>query len=654
MKLPPIARTLSFIFAVFLTLVGITFAAPEPTPFLSPLFGEHMVLQRGKTNPVWGWTKPGGKVRVTLAGKTWDAVAKPDGRWQVALQPPAPGGPYRLVIEGSQRLEFNDVLVGDVWLCGGQSNMEMGIRQVRNANADIQAADHPNIRLFIVQPAQSYAPKNIPEGVWKVCTPQTIAEDGWLGFSSVGYYFGWKIHKELGVPVGLVQDCLGGTAAEVWTSPEGLKSLPEFIPWLALEAKTVARGGEQYGSQIWHWFEENDPGQKSWFAPDFDDGDWKAVDLPGAFRALGASSDKPVVAYFRKTVELPDPLPPGDAEIQLGQIERMDTVRFNDALIGGHAWVQNPRKYKVGPWLLKPGKNLIVVRVIKTAPDGGFQSPAADMKLVLGDGKEIPLADGWKGSVSVELTPAQLPTNFDTWPANMPSVLYNGMIAPVAPLAISGAIWYQGEANASRAAQYGRLLPAMIADWRRAFGQGDFPFYIVSLASFMGHKDDANAPDEWADLRAAQDMTAQTVPNSGLAVTIDVGDPGDIHPKDKRPVGERLAAIALANHYGKKVPFSGPRYASAKRVPGGLQLSFTHTEGGLVVKGDQLGEFSIAGKDGRWHWADAKIDGNTVIVTSSEVREPMAVRYAWQANPQATLFNGAGFPAVPFQTVSRP
>jgi sialate O-acetylesterase len=231
----------------------------------------------------------------------------------------------------------------------------------------------------------------------------------------------------------------------------------------------------------------------------------------------------------------------------------------------------------------------------------------------------------------------------------MPSVLYNGMIAPIAPLAVTGAIWYQGEANASRAFQYRKLLPAMIADWRKSFGQGDFPFYIVSLPAFMQRRD-APGDDWWAEMREAQALTARTVPKCALAVTVDTGDANNIHPKDKKEVGERLALCALANHYGKKVVFAGPTFASLESAAGALKLHFTNTAGGLVVKGDKLGEFSVAGDDHKWHWAEARIDGDNVVVTSAQVAHPIAARYAWQSNPLATLFNGAGLPAVPFRT----
>ena len=412
-----------------------------------------------------------------------------------------------------------------------------------------------------------------------------------------------------------------------------------------------AATGAQYGNYISHWYDEFDAGQKNdaWFRPELDDHDWKMVSIPGGFSELGVPAT-PAVCYFRKTVVLPDPLPAGRARIQLGVIERMDTTYINGHWIGASAWVENPRVYPASNGMLKPGTNTIVVRVFKTKPDGGFKSKPEDLKLVLGNQTEIPLAGEWKGKISVDARPPHpLPYGFENWPT-MPAVLYNGMIAPVAPLGLSGAIWYQGEANTERAAQYRKLLPAMIADWRRAFGQGDFPFYIVSLPEFMQHKDIPGGDDAWAELREAQAFTARDVTNSGLAVAIDVGDANNIHPVDKKPVGERLARCALANYYGREMVCSGPTFDRLEDLPGTLRLRFKHTDGGLVVKGDKLGEFSVAGDDRKWFWADAKIDGDSVTVSSTNVPRPKAARYAWQSNPVATLFNGDGLPAVPFRT----
>jgi sialate O-acetylesterase len=616
-------------------------------PFVSPMFGDDMVLQRGKPNTIWGWSKPGDAIQVEIAGHTAKAMAGADGRWQVRIMPPAPGGPYTVKIDGAQHVELREVLVGDVWLCGGQSNMELPVERARNGTNEIAAANHPEIRFFKVQSHVSYSPAAIPQGKWRICSPQTIAEDG--GFSAVAYFFGRRIQEDIHVPVGLIEDCLGGTPAEAWTSPEALHQLKDFDAQLAETERLKAKGGPAYGNYIMPWYDDYDIGLKNnWMAADFDDSNWKTVQIPGGFQELGVP-DSPGVCWFRKEITLPKPLPPGKTMIYLGVVERMDTTYINGQQVGASAWVENPRAYGVKEGILKPGKNLVAVRVFKTKPDGGFMSQPDVLRLVLGDGAVVPLAGEWKGAVSVDARPPHpLPMGFENWPV-MPSVLNNGMLQPVAPLAISGVIWYQGEQNAQQAYQYRTLLPAMIGDWRKLFGQGDFPFYIVSLPAFMHHEDHP-VESSWAELREAQALAASNVRNSALAVTIDTGDPDNIHPMDKQIVGERLAFCALAQHYDEKIPFQGPTFKSLEQLPGALKLRFDHTNGGLMAKGGKLGEFSLAGKDRQWHWADAKIEGNTIVVSSPMVPEPVAARYAWQSYPTATLYNGAGLPAVPFRT----
>ncbi|MEO5916813.1 MAG: sialate O-acetylesterase [Luteolibacter sp.] len=647
-QLPPPLRHLAA--AGFLIGASAAVSSAEELPFVSPMFGDNMVLQREKPNTIWGWTSPGRQVRVTIAGNSAETIANGSGGWTAQIQPPPAGGPYTLAIDGPEKVEFHDVLVGDVWLCGGQSNMEFGMSRVRDAASEIQAADQPLLRLYQARTAVGYAPSSATGGSWKICSPETVATGGSGGFSAVGYYFGRRLRQDLDVPIGLVQMAVGGTPAESWTSDAALRPLKDFNVPLDEVERLRAKGAPEYGNFISHWYDEFDPGHKNnaWFAADIDEQDWKTVTIPGGFADLGVP-ETPAVCYFRKTVTLPDPLPAGEAKIELGVIERMDTVHVNGSWVGASAWVENPRSYPIAPGILKPGKNVITVRVFKTLTDGGFKSESAQLKLVLGDKTVVPLAGEWKGKLSVDARPPHpMPAGFENWPT-MPAVLYNGMVAPIAPLAITGAIWYQGEANASRAAQYRTLLPAMIGDWRKTFGQGDFPFYIVSLASFMPHRD-TPGDDAWAELRESQDFASRNVPNCGLALAIDVGEAGDIHPKDKRPVGERLALCALAKHYGKKVPFSGPVFKSTETLPGALKLNFDHTDGGLTAQGGKLEEFAIAGDDGKWTWADARIEGDSIVVSSPEVPNPKVVRYAWQSNPKATLFNGAGLPAVPFRT----
>jgi len=402
-----------------------------------------------------------------------------------------------------------------------------------------------------------------------------------------------------------------------------------------------------------HWYDQYDTGLKgNWAAPELDDSSWKSVDIPGGFKELGVP-DTPAVAWFRREIVLPDPLPAGMPLLFLGAIERMDTVYINGKSAGGSAWVENPRVYPLFGNLLKPGKNTIAIRVLKTKPDGGFLGKPEELHLLLGDKTKIPLAGKWKGNLSVDARPPQpLPIAFENWPI-MPTVLYEGMLSPIAPLSITGVLWYQGEQNSERGYQYRKILPVMIADWRRLFGQGDFPFYIVSLPAFK-HRSATPVDDAWAETRESQAQAAAGVPNSCLAIAIDTGDADNIHPKDKQPVGERLALCALAKHYNLKVESAGPALVSVERLSDSIHLHFVNADGGLVVKGTKLEEFSIAGDDKKWYWADARIEGDTVIVSSPSVPNPKEVRYAWQSNPAATLFNGAGLPAGPFRTDTWP
>ncbi|MGE5488702.1 MAG: sialate O-acetylesterase [bacterium] len=620
-------------------------------PFVSTIFGDNMVLQRGKANTFWGWSEPGDRVTVEVAGKSASAVAGQDGRWEVKLEPPAVGGPYTVKISGRETVQFTNVLVGDVWLCSGQSNMQFPLAGALNGAEEVKAANHPEIRFFNVAEHVSYGSADVPQGSWKVVSPETARQ----GLSAVAYFFARSVREKVKVPIGLVQAAVGGTAAETWTSAEALSKLGDFDVPLAEVKRLAAAGAPEYGNYVMHWYDQYDIGIKgtTWADPQLDDSGWKDVKIPGGFAELGVPKT-PAVAWFRKEITLPDPLPSGPAMIFLGVVERMDTVYINGQFVGGSAWVENPRMYRIRNGVLKPGRNTVTVRVFKVRENGGFRAKPEQLRLVLGDKTEIPLAGAWKGRISVDARPPHpMPLTFENWPI-MPTVLYEGMLKPIAPLAIAGALWYQGEANSERAFQYRRLLPAMIADWRKLFGQGDFPFYIAGLPAFKQRRDTPVDGDEWTELREAQALTVASVPNTCLAVTIDTGEADNIHPREKLPVGDRLARCALAGYYGEKVVFAGPTFVRAERLPGALRLHFTNTDGGLVAKGGKLEQFAVAGKDRKWHWAEARIEGDTVVVSSPEVPEPLEARYAWQSNPPATLYNGAGLPAVPFRTDNWP
>ncbi|KAA6460940.1 sialate O-acetylesterase [Acidobacteria bacterium AB60] len=634
-------------------------ATAAPLPFVSSIFADNMVLQRGKANTIWGWSDPGDSIRVQIGDSTTAGIADPNGRWEVKIQPPAPGGPYTVKISGRQTLELHNVLVGDVWLCGGQSNMGVPLRFTKDGDAEIKAANYPDIRFFSVQGHPAYHPVDTIEGEWRVVSPDTAS-----GMSAVAYYFARKVQQEIHIPIGLVVDAVGGSPAEAWASEPTLRALHDFDVPLAELDRLKEENAPEYGNFVMPWYDRYDIGQKNkWGDPDLNDSSWKQVQVPGGFAEVGVP-DTPAVVWFRREITLPDPLPKPPAEpttppgpfprggttLHLGSIERMDTAYINGVEVGASAWVENPRVYFVRPGVLKPGRNVIAIRVLKTKPEGGFLSKPADLYLKLADGAMIPLAGAWKARLSVDARPPQpLPIGYENWPV-MPTVLYDGMLAPIAPLALTGVLWYQGEQNSPRGFQYRKVLPAMIADWRSLFSQGDIPFYIVSLPVFTQRSPVPVDGDDWTETRESQAIVADTVPNSCLAVTIDTGDPDNIHAREKRPVGDRLALCALAKYYGKHEPYSGPTFESVERQPGSLRLHFAHTDGGLVVKGEKLGEFAIAGDDRKWYWADAHIEGDTIVVSSPSVPNPTQTRYAWQSNPAATLFNGAGLPAVPFRT----
>ncbi len=614
-------------------------------PFLSPIFGEHMVLQRDKPNPLWGWTQPGQTVSIEIAGQKASATAGADGKWSVTIAVPPAGGPYTLTISGPETLELHDVLVGDVWLCGGQSNMFLALRDSAHGAEVAQTAQFPWLRLCTVAGRNAYLPAVVPQCEWKPCTPENAA-----GFSAVAFYFARRLEAGVNVPIGLIQDCVGGSPAEAWMSAKSLASLGEFSPQIAEIQELSRRSGPQYGSFLMHWLDDYDVGGRgeAWAKMDFDDSSWIPVQLPGGFAELGDAVARSV-CWFRREVVLPASLPSGAGHIYLGEIEKMDTTYVNGHWIGASSWVENPRVYSIPAGTLRPGRNVIAVRVFRTKADGGFRAAPDGLRLELADGTRVPLAGRWLGRLSVDARPPHAwPLDVENYPT-MPTTLANGMIAPLAPLALTGAIWYQGEANTAHAQQYRKLLPALIQDWRAQFAQGDFPFYIVSLPAFMSRRSSPGS-DGWAEVREVQADTARTVPHAGLAVTLDAGEADNLHPKDKKTVGERLALVALAEHYGQAVVASGPVFSAMEKKSGELRLKFTNIADGLVIRGTELGEFAVAGADHRWHWAKARIVGDTVVVSSPEVPDPVAARYAWQGNPLATLFNTAGLPAIPFRT----
>jgi sialate O-acetylesterase len=586
-------------------------------------------------------------VKVSISGKTAEGKAAADGKWKVTLPPLAAGGPFTLKVEGPETVDLQNVMVGDVWLCSGQSNMEWQVVSSANAQAEIAAADFPKIRHIFIPHVTSGTPQpTVTTEGWKICSPQTAG-----GFTAVGYYFARHLHQELdGVPIGLIHSSWGGTIAEAWASKEGLTPLQDFNQTMeALEQQAKAAPGAASPQDA--WYAKNDPEAATWSSADFADSAWP--ELPQPLQWMGsnvpalASFDG--VAWFRRSFEVPAAAVGKETVVHLGAIDDDDTVWLNGKQIGATEGFMKHRSYAVPAGLLKAGRNTLAVRVLDHNGGGGLTGPADVMRVTVKDQPPIPLTGPWRYKVAADLSkvpPYPKPAGSNP---NVPTVLYNAMIAPLVPYGIKGAIWYQGESNAARGSQYRKLLPAMIGDWRQRFGQGDFPFYIVQLANFQAQAPQPGESD-WAELREAQALTAKNVKNSGQAVIIDIGEAGDIHPKNKQDVGKRLALQALAKTYGKKVVAAGPEFKEAKKEGAAMRVSFTSTGGGLVAKDGTLKSFAIAGEDRKWVWAEAKIDGDSVVLSSPQVPNPVAVRYAWAANPEATLFNKEGLPAGPFRT----
>lgn len=629
--------------------------ADESRPLLHPLFCDHAVLQRGMPVPVWGWAVPGAKVTVKFAGQTKSAVAGTDGKWMVKLGSLKASGESRTlsVQAGDLSTNLQDVLVGDVWLCSGQSNMEMGIGACEVTN-EIAQANYPKLRLLTVPRNVAMQPVQLFKTEWLPCSPTTVTQGLWAGFSAAGYFFGRKVHQETGLPIGLIHSSWGGTPIESWISYESLQPVESMKERLNayLQSRNNAVAESNYPAVFDSWAQKNDPGSlQGWWKPDTDFSSWKSVEMPQHFEAVGLPGFDGIV-WFSREINIPADWAGKELELRLGPIDDIDTTWVNGVRIGQMNRYDLDRVYKVPASAFKAGATVVTVRVLDTGGEGGFSGKSSQMSLAPVDksAAALSLAGTWRMRDSAPIAKlAGIPPAPDSQSPNTSTVLYNGMIAPLAPFAFAGAIWYQGEANVNRAEQYRQLLPTMVNDWKSRFGLRQLPFYIVQLAAFMPTNDVPRESD-WAELREAQAIAARTLKHSGIASAIDIGDAKDIHPKNKMEVGRRLALCALADTYGQRIEYSGPTYRSMKVTDKGISIRFDHATGRLIANGGQLTGFAIAGDDKKFVWADARIEGNTVIVSSPKVAKPVAVRYAWDINPVCNLYNQAGLPAMPFRT----
>lgn len=618
---------------------------------LPRLISDGMVLQRDAEVKIWGWAAAGEAVAVNFLDAAYPAVANARGEWQIKLPPMKAGGPHSMKIIGSDTLSINEVWVGEVWICSGQSNMEISMERARPLyESEIAHSHNPSIRYFEVPKTYDFntPQKDISGGRWRAAGPESI-----LSFSAVAYFFALELYDKYQVPVGLINTSLGGSPAEAWMSEEALEAFPvHYREAQRFKDKALI---EQIESQdkirIERWYKElnaldaghNDPGGP-WHLPGLDASAWPTMPIPGywADEALGAVNG---VVWFRREIELPAAMAGKAAKLLMGRIVDADSVFVNGIFIGTTSYQYPPRRYSIPAGILREGTNTIAARVVSNAGRGGFV-PDKPYQLAC-EGQTIGLSGEWSYKLGAEMEPLGSQT-FIRW---KPLGLFNAMISPLLNYRIRGAIWYQGESNTKNPEEYRELFPALIKDWRRQWGQGDFPFLFVQLANFMEAQ---SQPSEssWAALRQAQ-LETLAVPNTGMAVAIDIGEWNDIHPLNKKDVGKRLALVARKVAYGEEgLVHSGPIYQSMQIDGNRIILSFEHAGGGLLAKGGKaLKHFAIAGADGQFAWAEAEIEEGKVAVWNDGIPNPTVVRYAWANNPEgANLYNKEGLPASPFRT----
>lgn len=642
---------------------------------LPSVISDGMVLQRDTEVVLWGKSAPRQKVTiVTSWGVRTKVKADANGSWQSNIKTGPAGGPYEVAFQTSDTaVTLTNILLGEVWICSGQSNMEMPLRgwppvdTVMHSAREIANADYPQIRLFSVPRKTSAVRLDNCVGSWSECSPESVA-----GFSATAFFFGKKIHNEVGVPVGLIHTSWGGTPAEAWTSAEFMKDLPGYehiadsliiakgeldtmMAWMKnLEVITIDGNDQDYYSKL-------DLKGQDIIKTDFNDSDWPVMPLPG-FWEFSVLPEFDGIVWLRKTFEVPSGFENKELNLHLGAIDDMDIAYLNGEKIGEilqPGFWKDKRDYKIPAGKIKTGKNMLAVGIIDQMGGGGIYGPEDITLSVPNTKKTIVLNGDWKYMPVAEIIGEEIFLFTEEKPftdrpkvsipigQNTPTVLYNAMINPLVPFTIKGAIWYQGEANVGRGFEYRTLFPAMINSWRSEWKQGDFPFYYVQIAPWeYGDEPRSSA----AEVREAQLMTL-SIPNTGMAVIMDIGNPRNIHPCYKEEVGNRIALWALAKNYGfDTLTFSGPLYNSILAEGNKIIVSFDYVDGGLVARGGDLTHFEVAGEDQVYYPAKAQIVDQTVVVTSEKVPNPVAVRYGWSATCEPNLFNAAGLPASPFRS----
>jgi sialate O-acetylesterase len=623
-----------------LALFASSFSASAQELLMPAIFSDHMVLQRDADIYVWGWTDARARVTVELGDDTRTTTANNQGKWETFLPAQDAGGPFMLTVSSDEDdLTFEDVYIGDVWIAGGQSNMEWQVgAQIDNMEAELNDADYPEIRFIKIAHDISMTPLNDlkTETEWKPANKENARD-----FSAVAWFFAKRNHLEKGVPVGIIDDNWGGTPAQAWAPASRLltvegykesakKMLDEHTDW----EKQIKRNDSLNIVKYQRVEDQTDFLSYGAHAFDYDDSDWKEVELPNQ-QAL-----KDFV-WLRKTIEINTI---SDAQLSFGNPGKFTVVFLNGEKIYSKAWPDDPRIIDIEKNMFRKGENVIAIRTVEDWSNQTFIGEKNSFWLDIG-GNKISLEGTWRFTNTLE-PPLPEATRYE----HEPGTLFNAMIHPIAGYTIKGAIWYQGESNVGQNQYYNELFEAMIEEWRRSWNQRDFPFLFVQLANFQ-QKYDEPTESGWARLQEAQTQTL-SLANTGMAVTNDIGDANDIHPRNKQDVGKRLWAAADHVAFGRDIVYSGPMYAGHTIEGNKVRLTFSHIGSGITLdaKGKRLG-FAIAGQDKKFHWpSEVRIEGNQIVVWSREVDHPVAVRYAWADNPDVSLYNMEGFPAVPFRT----
>ena len=612
-----------------------------------------MVLQRNANVRVWGWASGGEKITIHFINSTYHATADNNGDWEVTLSDLKAGGPYTMKIDASNSITINDILVGDVWVCSGQSNMGLNLSSVRDLYKDeIDHLDNPDIRQFFSFPRPNFneREKDYRFGRW-----EHINSENARSITAVGYFFAKYLYEKYNVPIGLIHISMGGSSAEAWISEESIKSFPIYYEELQKFQKPgyLEKLRKQDNERSKRWkdlLQENDEGyknpQETWLDPNLNTSEWDTAHVPGYWAKTTKLGPVNGVVWYRRKFNIPSSMIGKQAGLLFGRIVDCDSVYINGKFVGTSGSQYAERNYKIPDAVFKEGENTIIVRIINyNRYDGGFV-PGKKYEITTSN-DTVNLAGEWKYKLGATAEPLE----DAVFTGKIPTGLFNGGIAPMLNYRIKGVVWYQGESNTSRAFEHYDLFKLLIKDWRKNWHEGNFPFLYVQLPNFV----EVNVEDskyDWAYFRESQ-LKALAIPNTGMAVTIDVGEYNDIHPKNKKPVGYRLALAAEKVAYGEKnIVYSGPIYKSMKIEGNKIILSFDHVGSGLVAKnGGKLKWFEICGRDDDFYPAEAKIVNNTIVVSSEKVKSPVAARYAWANNPEgANLYNKEGLPASPFRT----